>query len=284
LIVRLAGTNKIALKETMMRFLSKLLPGIFHKQKPRIGLALGGGGALGAAHIGVLKAFAELNIPVHAVTGTSIGALVGGLYAFGKSCEELEEIALDMSWMEVAGITLSRFGILSNSRLYDLVGEQLNEVRIENATIPFAAIATDIASGEKVILDSGWLHEAVAASTCIPGVFVPIELNGRMLVDGGIVENVPLSPLRGMGADFLIAVDLNGKWEPQRPEGIIDVLSNSFHFTFQAATNAIIQQADLVIQPELTGFGRTDMGNAEALIEAGYKSAMEAVQGLKRLK
>jgi NTE family protein len=244
----------------------------------KIGLALGGGGALGAAHIGVLKAMDELNLRGGCISGTSAGALVASLYAFGKGWEEIAEIAGHIKWMEISKLSLSQYGLLSNEKLGALIGENIGHVRIEDAEVPLAIVATDIATGDEVVLYKGDVAKAVMASTCIPGIYVPVEMEGRVLVDGGIVENVPVSPLQKMGADFIIGVDLNAGQRRNKPKNIVEVLLRSFDFTLKAATRLQTEWADLVIAPDLTGFSMYDMNKTDDLFEEGYKAAMQAFE------
>ena len=181
------------------------------RRKKKIGLALGGGAVLGAAHIGVLKAIEEFNIPISYIAGTSIGAIISAFYAFGKNWEEMAILLKGLNWLDISRISLSQFGLLSNKKLGKLITDNLGDVTFDEACIPLAMIATDITSGEKVVLKSGNVAAAVMASSCIPGIFIPVEIDNRLLVDGELVENVPVTPLKEMGANFIISVDLFGK-------------------------------------------------------------------------
>jgi NTE family protein len=163
--------------------------------------------------------------------------------------------------------------LLSNDKFGALLIDHLGDKNIEDAPIPMAIIATDAGSGEKVILRKGSLAKAVMASTCIPGLFKPVKLDGRMLLDGGIVENVPIKTLRNIGAEFVIGVDLNANHDYQDPENILDVLLNSFHFIMQQAAKLQTENADLLIKPDLSGFGRTDISQIEDLMQKGYEDA-----------
>lgn len=247
-----------------------------------VGLALGGGAVLGGAHIGVLRALEEADIPIRFVAGTSVGALVGALYAGGLSWKEMESLAMEMNWFDISRIRLSRFGLLSNAKIGNIVREHLGEMCFEDTRIPLAMVATDIASGEKVVLDSGDLAQAVMASTCVPGVFVPVEINGRMLVDGGVVENVPLSPLLKMGADFLLGVDLNAKIECRRPRNIVEVLLKTFDFMLLNATRLQTEHADFLIAPDLSRFNMVNTFRIKELISVGYRDARTALRPLRR--
>lgn len=243
-----------------------------------IGLALGGGAVLGAAHVGVLKAIDENNIKINFVTGTSIGAFVAALYAFGKDWKEIKEIASGLKWLDITSISLSRFSLLSNKKFADLCIEHIGNKNIEDAIIPLAIIATDATNGEKVVLKNGPVANAIMASTCIPGVFKPIEFKGQMLIDGGIVENVPIQTLRDLGADFVIGVDLNAKYTYETPQNILDVILNSFHFIMMQSAKLQTQNADLLIKPDLSNFSRADINQVEDLMEKGYQDAIKTLK------
>lgn len=240
-----------------------------------IGLGLGGGAVYGAAHIGVLRAMEEKEIEINMVAGTSIGAFVAAFYAFGMRWKEISDGVNDLDWMDISKISLSNYGLLSNSNFGKLVIKHLGDVQIEDAQIPLAMVATDITSGECIVLKQGSVAKAVIASTCIPGIFAPVEIDGRLLVDGGVVENVPISPLRNMGADQIIAVDLNTGFSNKRPANIIEVLLNSFHFTLANVTKQKTKLADILLTPDLSKFNRYDTKQIPELIEKGYQSALE---------
>lgn len=244
----------------------------------KVGLALGGGAVLGAAHVGVLKALAEFDIKVDYIAGTSIGAFVAAFYAFGKKWDEIETLAEGLNWFEISGLSLSRFGLMSNQKLGKLIVDTIGEALIEHAEIPLAMIATDISNGKKVVLKKGPVDQAAMASTCLPGIFNPVEIDKQLLVDGGIVENVPIDTLRSMGADYIIGVDLNAEHKYEKPGNIIDVLINSFHFTMMAASRLQTEEADLLIKPDLSEFSRSDTSKISELIEQGYRDAYRVLE------
>lgn len=244
----------------------------------KTGLALGGGAVLGAAHVGVLRAIAEYDIKVKYISGTSIGAFVAAFYAFGKSWEEIRDIAAELKWIDITQISLSQYGLLSNDKMGKLIVEHLGKKKIEEADIPLALVATDAATGEKVVLKKGLVADAVMASTAIPGIFKPVEIGDRMLVDGGIVENVPINSVRELGAKYVIGVDLNAKDQYTKPSNIVDVLLNSFHFLMKASTKLQTEDAELLIEPDLADFNRSDMGQVEELMEKGYKDSKEVLK------
>jgi NTE family protein len=246
-----------------------------------ISLALGGGAVLGAAHIGVLKAFDEYGVKVNRISGTSIGAMIAALYAFGKSPAEIEQNVIELEWLDVTSFTLSRYGILSNDDLGKQVSSLLGAVDIADAPIPLYLIATDLTSGEKIVLRKGDVARAVMASACIPGIFVPVEIEGRLLVDGGLVENVPVSPLREAGADFVVGVSLSAGRQYQRPQDIIDVFANAIDIAIDNVTRSQTSEADLIVAPRLSSYSRRDMSRIPELIDEGYRSTRQILGKLK---
>lgn len=243
-------------------------------EKPtNIGLALSGGAVLGAAHVGVIKALEEHNVRPKYLAGTSVGAFIAALYAFGVDTVTMEKMGNGFSWIDVTSLALSRYALLSHEKLGRLITSHIGKRNIEEAAIPLALVATDISTGEKVVLTKGPVEKAVMASTSIPGVFKPVEMEGRLLVDGGIVENTPTSTVKSQGADYVIGVDLLANLLHNRPAHIIDVIINSFHYTLRAATIHQTEQANLAIAPNTTGYSRARMGQIKALIQQGYIDA-----------
>ena len=179
--------------------------------RPRIGLALGSGSARGLAHLGVIRAIADAGIELDFIAGTSMGALIGAIHAAGKM-DELEATFLTFDWKKTASffdVVLPKSGLLDGARVSELVRAHIHADNIETLPISFAAVATDIVSGEEFVIRSGDVIEAVRASISVPGIFTPVRSNGRILVDGGLTNPVPVSAVRAMGADIVIAVDLN---------------------------------------------------------------------------
>src|SRR5678815_4587713 len=182
-------------------------------KSPRIGLALSGGAARGMAHIGVFRALMENEVPIDFIAGSSAGALVGGTIASGMPLREVEAIARSLRWRDIGRMTMSRSGVQSNERLEQYLRARLPVTRFEELSIPFAAVTTELNSGQAVILrDTGDVPFAIRASCAIPGWYVPVvDEQGRQLVDGGLVANVPVTVARSMGADLVIAVDVNAE-------------------------------------------------------------------------
>lgn len=179
--------------------------------RPRIGLALGSGSARGLAHVGVLRALKEANIEVDLVAGTSMGAVIGAVFASGK-IDGLSARLRNLDWQSIVALldpVFPRSGLIDGQKITEFVCAHVPNTRIEDLLLPFAAVATDITNGAQVVATAGDLTEAVRASIAVPGIFTPVRSNGRILVDGGLVNPMPVSVARAMGADLVIAVDLN---------------------------------------------------------------------------
>ena len=247
-----------------------------------IGLALGGGAVLGAAHIGVLKALDEYDYTITHLSGTSIGSFVGALCASGKTWQEIEEIALNLSWFKVAKLRFSKLGLMSNERLGASVQEMIGKNSFEDLHIPLYIIAADISTGEKKVISTGSVADAVMASTCIPGIFEPVELDGNLLVDGGVCENVPLSILRDLKVRKIIGVDLLARHAHRRPGSIVEVLINSFAFALSGSVKQVSKKKGItVIAPELSEFNSVEVKQIPDLINQGYASAVEVLKTLE---
>lgn len=250
--------------------------------KPELGIALGGGAALGAAHIGVLKAFAEANIEFDCLTGTSIGSCIAALYVFGMDLEAIQEIMADLNWLSITNLNPSKLGLLGNDKLGDIVRQSLGEVTFEDAPKRLAIVTTDIATGEKIVLDSGPIEQAIMASCAIPGLFSPVEVNGRLLVDGGLAENVPVDTLRAMGVETSIGVDLVEKTVLMPPTTLVDIVVNMTYILLARARSNELEQADHIITPDTSSFSMVKTNQVAGLVEVGYEAAAELVEEIKR--
>jgi NTE family protein len=255
--------------------------------RPRIGLALSGGAARGIAHVGVLRVLAEHRIPIDFIAGTSAGAVVGAALASGVSITEIEKIGRTLRWRDMGRMTLSRLGVQSNARLEEFMRACLPVTRFEELPIPFAAVATDLHSGSAVILSGeGDVAFAVRASCAIPGWYVPVtDEHGRQLVDGGLVANIPSAAARSLGADLVIAVDVNfeGAKFLGQPQSAIGVLLQSMMVVQRTASAHQLQDADVVIRPRVGHIRWDEMTRAEELIAAGEEAARATIQRIKHL-
>lgn len=246
-------------------------------QPPRLGLALSGGASRGIAHVGVLKALQENRISIDCISGTSIGALVAALYAFGIPVEDIYRQALEMSWLKISSLHFSRTALLSNKVMGEIIENFIGDAAIENSPIPLAIVATDIATGEKIVLRKGNIARAVMASSAIPGIFAPLRIDGRLLADGFLVENVPVFPLREMGAEVIIGVSLNTLKAYREPDGIINIMMNAFDIAIDHNTIVSSQYADVLIAPRLAGITTEESEESQLMFDEGYKSALLAI-------
>ena len=198
-----------------------MLDVIFKKNPKRIGLALSAGSALGLAHVGVLEVLESENIEISAIAGTSMGSLIGGLFAAGKSAKEIRKLAEDAdfaTWAKIFFPTLPKGAIIDSARVSEFMETFIDDILIESLQIPYAAVATDFITGEEIVMREGILREAIRASTAIPGIFSPPYYGGRFLTDGGLANPVPVDVCRSLGADFVIAVNVNSQITLQATE------------------------------------------------------------------
>lgn len=252
-------------------------------QSPTIGVALGGGFARGIAHIGVLKVLEQENIPVRLVAGTSVGALMGACYCSGLSLAEMEELARNTRFSSFARWTLSRCGFASNDRMISFLTRTLKCIRFEDLRIPLGVTATDFNSGEGVVFHSGSIIDPIRASCAYPGMFLPVEIRGRYLVDGMLSHPVPTRPLREMGADRVIAVHLKGTWaKGGAPRNLFDVIGQSFAIAQDAMSSMWRSAADLVIEPDVAGFAYDDFKHAHVLVQAGESAMRDALPEVRK--
>lgn len=253
----------------------------------RIGLALGGGAAKGIAHIGVLKAFEEEQIRIHCISGTSAGALIASYHAFGRPAESILSICSTLNLSKIINFTLERGGLFSTNAIREMIHRDLGDCRIEDADIPLAICATDIETGEQLIFREGNLADAVCASMAVPGLFVPVEVNGRILVDGGLVENVPISPLAGMGAGITVAIDLSHVTRYPKPIDTFDVISNAINIGIDFNTRKQLKKVDIAVPLDLSGYSLTNNADrVEELYLEGYhpmKKKIRQVLWYKRM-
>jgi NTE family protein len=251
----------------------------------RVGLALSGGAARGIAHVGVLRALVEGGIPIDAIAGASAGALIGGCYAAGVSVERLEEMASTFRWRHTQRPSFSRLGLQSNARMEKFLREFLPVTRFEDLKIPFAAMVTDLRQGELIVMrDRGDLPFAIRASCCIPFVMAPAEdEEGRLLIDGGILQNLPISQTRALGADIVIAVDVNfdGVRFFDRPRTALGVLANTFMAVERIVSNQERADADVQVVPKVGHIRWDQTRRSKELVECGYQAGLEALEAIK---
>ena len=250
---------------------------------PAIGIALGGGFARGIAHIGVLKVLEEEGIPIRVIAGTSVGALIGACYCSGLSIAEMEEVARNARFTTFARWTLSRYGFASNDRMTAFLNGTLKCKTFEDLRIPLGITATDFNTGQGMVFHSGSVIDPVRASCAYPGMFLPVEIRGRYFIDGMLSYPVPTYPLREMGADRVLAVHLKGTWSTGgAPRHLFDVIGQSFAIAQDAMAGIWKGAADLIIEPDVAGFGYDDFKRAADLIRVGEAAMRQALPEVRK--
>lgn len=284
--------------------------------RPKIGLALGGGGAKGGAHVGVLKVLEELNIPVDYIAGTSIGAIIGGLYATGLDADELATTISNIDWNEALrdkpprkdlsfrkkeedgrylldlelGIGKKGLkwpsGLISGQNLFFLLQSLTLDVAdvkdFHRLPIPFEAVATNVNTGEMAVLEHGYLATAMRASMAIPGVFAAVSIDGQLLIDGGLVNNLPVDVVKAMGADVVIAVDLGEDLSTRSVQAsIIQIYQQTMRMLTRPNVKSRLEMADLVINPGVSGYGTMAFNDIVAIMDQGYEVAMSMADQLE---
>ncbi|MFB5660675.1 patatin-like phospholipase family protein [Alteribacillus sp. HJP-4] len=251
------------------------------ESRPKIGLALGAGGARGLAHIGVLEVFEKHSIPIDVIGGSSMGALVGSLYAVGHSPETLARFATLFKSRLYVDFTLPKMGLIQGNRIKELIRMLAKKKNFEDLSLPVIAVATDLHSGEAVGIGTGPVADAVRASISIPGVFVPEEWNGLTLVDGGVAERVPANIVRGMGVDLVIAVDVAYYKKEPAIDTIYDVILQSMDIMGRNLTKYKEMDADIIIKPISVYYRSVNYDNSNAIIEAGRLAAEKNICEIK---
>jgi len=268
--------------------------------RKKVGLALGSGAARGLAHIGVLEVFQREGIPIDMIAGTSAGALVGAIFAQGRAAHLIKEAALSLDRRRVVrllDITILRNGFIEGRRLTNVLrGTIAGEIRFSDLKIPMAVVATDIMTGEEVVISEGSVLEAVRASISLPILFTVAKWKGRYLVDGGLVNPVPVSVLKEMGADLVIAVNVipdpaemvsgiigKEKAGGNRGPNIIHVIVHSFYIGTYGLVKNCLEAADVVIQPRVAHVHPYEFSNCIECIQQGEIAAQAAIPEIKRL-
>ncbi|MEM9885610.1 MAG: patatin-like phospholipase family protein [Bacteroidota bacterium] len=281
-----------------------------------IGLVLSGGGALGLAHVGVIQYLEELGIQADRIGGTSMGGIVGGLYAIGYKVEDLKALAVDQNWDYLLSNELERKEVpfrLKNAQdryLLTLRREdkaiQLSEALVDGINIyqllqklcspatttrnfedfqkPFYCVAVDLLTGEPVVLDEGYLADALLATMAIPGLFQPVLINDYLLVDGGVLNNFPVNEMRNKGADLVVGVKLIDKNYGQGRKGLSNIITKTYDVIMQSARSLYEGECDICIEVDVTGFSAADFDQADSLIARGYAAAVKMKEELLPLK
>ena len=253
------------------------------KKPVKIGLALGGGAARGFAHVGVIAVLEEAGIKPQLVVGTSAGSLVAALYASGKTSAQLQQTALNMDEVAITDWMLPIIGrgVFRGDALARYVNELVASRLMENMVIPLGIVATDLGNGNAVLFQKGDTGTAVRASSAVPAVFVPVKINGRDYVDGGLVSPVPVRYARQMGADVVIAVDISNPPEANTADGTLQILLQTFAIMGKSINDYELKGADVVVRPSLVGLKSADFSSRQRAIDAGRAAMLAALPALK---
>jgi NTE family protein len=264
-----------------------------HRKK--VGLALGGGYARGLAHISVIELLEKEGIPIDVISGTSIGSVIGALYAYKKDIFEIKKLAKQLDFVGVTSLvdlTLPKSGIIGGKRVINLLHRLLGDVQFSDLKVPLSCVAADIITGDEVVINEGSVLEAVRASISIPIIFSVMKKENRFLVDGGLVNPVPVSVAKQMGADFVIAVDVNpdrveraaqlNKQAEHKEPGIFQVMVQSIYITTYLTSHTVSEGADVIIHPHLAHIGPSEFYRAREIILEGELTAVDSMPEVKR--
>ncbi|MGI6576259.1 MAG: patatin-like phospholipase family protein [bacterium] len=242
-----------------------MMPG----DRPKVGLALSAGALRGFCHLGVLQVLDAEGIPVDYIAGSSIGALIGAFYAAGFDMSFLSRIAKHLRLRHIVDPTFPRQGFLLGQKINDFLRLFFRDTTFEQLKVPLAVVATDLRYGKEVVFKEGSVIDAIRASIAIPGIFAPVYQNDQVLVDGGLVNRVPVSIVREMGADIVIAVKINLPVTAQRLRNVADIIMQSFDLMQVQVMEHKMLAADIIIEPNVAGYSRTGFEHVEQCVEAG---------------
>ena len=250
---------------------------------PKVALVLGGGAARGFAHVGVIRVLEQEKIPIHIIVGTSVGSLIGALYADKGNSFDLEMIAFKLEKEDLLDFSVfaSTTGPVKGDRLEQFVKDRVSRDKIEDLPISFAAVATNLNTGEPVVLKRGSIARAVRASSSIPGVFTPVQYLDMTLVDGGVVDNVPVDVARTMGADLVIAVNIGKDVVNNNLTNIIDITLQAVNIMANENSVFKMRDADVLIEPDVGSVKTMDFSMKESLMRAGIAAAENAIPEIR---
>ncbi|MDR1159859.1 MAG: patatin-like phospholipase family protein [Syntrophomonadaceae bacterium] len=254
------------------------------ENRPKIGLALGSGSARGLAHIGVLQVLRENDIPIDLVAGCSIGAMVGGVYAAGVDMKMLGKMVENIDTKMFFDISYPRMGFIAGEKIKKLLSLLTKNKNFEDLDIPFYAVATDLVSGQRVIINEGSVTEAIRASISIPGVFQPVKKEGMVLVDGAVTDRLPIEVAKSKGSDIIIAVEVNYTHNKEtKINGILDVLMTSLDIMQKVQFDFAEPQADILLKPKVGHFAPQDFASVKQLIALGRAETEPRVAEIKKM-
>jgi NTE family protein len=251
--------------------------------RPKIGLALGSGGARGMAHIGILKVLEEHAIPIDYIAGSSIGALVGSLYCVGHTPDQLRKFTTHFPQKYWLDYTVPKMGFVTGDKLKEIIRLLTKQKNIEEAQIPCSIVATNLKKGERKVFTQGPIAEAVRASISIPGIFVPEVIDGEYYVDGGVIDRVPVSVVKEMGADLVIAVDVSFFESSHAITSIFDVIAQSIDVMEREILRYRMLDADLMLRPNVGYYSTNKFSEVSQIIDEGERTALEMIPSIKNM-
>ncbi len=243
----------------------------------KIALVLGAGSSKGFAHIGVLKILESNKIPIHMIVGTSVGSVVGSLYAYGCDALELQKVSFSIERGDIVDLAIPDNGFIKGEKLEEFINKSLKNTPMEKLKIPFYAVATDIQNGQEIVFGKGNTGQAVRASCSIPGVFRPVKIGDKMFVDGGVLSPVAVNVARRFGADIVIAVDISTEVEQSFPGNTVETILQSLNIMYSKLASMQLSKADVVIRPKVGHIGSADFSKRHEAILGGEKAALEAL-------
>ena len=249
----------------------------------KIALVLGAGASKGFAHIGVIKILESNKVPIHMIVGTSVGSVVGSLYAYGYDAFQLQKLSFSIEKGDIVDLTIPDNGFIKGEKLEEFVNKTVKNTPIEKLKIPFYAVATDIQGGQEMVFGRGNTGMAVRASCSIPGVFRPVKIGERMYVDGGVVSPVAVDVAKRFGADVVIAVDISAVADRTLPENTVDTILQSFNIMYSKLASIQIAKADVVIKPKVGHIGAADFSKRHEAILEGEKAALEVLPQVMKI-
>jgi NTE family protein len=255
------------------------------KAPPKVALVLGGGAARGFAHVGVIRILEQEKIPIHMIVGTSVGSLIGAIYASDPNSLNLERLSFSIERDDIYdySVIYSKMGPVQGEKLEKFVQTKVKAKTIEKMKIPFYAVATDLNAGNTWVFEKGSVAKAVRASCSIPGIFQPLEMGGKMYVDGGVTNNLPVDVARAKGADIIIAVNISKNIQNPQINSLIDVILQSISIMGRELVTYKSRSYDVLIEPNVGDVGITDFSQRKRLMEAGLLAAKQALPRIKKL-
>jgi NTE family protein len=255
------------------------------KGPPKIALVLGGGAARGFAHVGVIRVLEQEKIPIHMIVGTSVGSLIGALYASDPNSFNLEWLSFTIEKDDIFdySVIYSKMGPVQGERLEKFVQTKVKAKTIEQMKIPYYAVATDLNAGNTWVFEKGSVAKAVRASSSIPGIFTPLEMGGKTYVDGGVTDNLPVDIARAKGADIIIAVNISKNIQNPQVNTLIDVIMQSISIMGRELVIYKSRGYDVLIEPNVGDVGMTDFTQKKRLMDAGIQATKQALPRIKKL-